>query len=107
MEKVHTHQFDVLSVHQDAGSDGTFVDVLCVDDSLPPPFVQHNSDSVFVVEFSRSHGNGLMMFFVLETIRTGAMRVIHIPVKTEETQRLRIKFVLYCPICALDLNQTS
>ena len=46
--------------------------------------------------------------FVLETIRTGAMRVIHIPVKTEETHRLRIKFVLYCPICALNLkNQTS
>ena len=34
----------------------------------------------------------------METIRTGAMRVIHIPVKTEETQRLRIKFVLYCPM---------
>ena len=32
--------------------------------------------------------------FVLETIRTGTMRVIHIPVKTEETQILRIKFVL-------------
>ena len=42
--------------------------------------------------------------FVLETIRTGVMRVIHIPVKTEETQRLRIKFVLYCPICALNLK---
>ena len=42
--------------------------------------------------------------FVLETIRTGAMRVIHIPVKTEETQRLRIKIVLYCPICALNLK---
>ena len=42
--------------------------------------------------------------FVLETIRTGAMRVIHIPVKTEETQRLRIKFVLYCPFCALNLK---
>ena len=43
-------------------------------------------------------------FFVLETIRTGAMRVIHIPVKTEEMQTLRIKFVLYCPICALNLK---
>ena len=32
------------------------------------------------------------------------MRVIHIPVKTEETQRLRIKFVLYCPICASNLK---
>ena len=55
MVKVHTHQLDVMSVHQDRGSDGTFVDVLSVDDSLPPPFVQHNSDSVFVVEFSSSH----------------------------------------------------
>ena len=35
--------------------------------------------------------------FVLETIRTGSMRVIHITVKTEETQKLRNKFVLYCP----------
>ena len=34
--------------------------------------------------------------FVLETIRTGAMRVIHVIVKTEETQKLRMKFVLYC-----------
>ena len=33
--KVHTHQVHVLSVHQDRSSDGTFVDVLCVDDSLP------------------------------------------------------------------------
>ena len=40
--------------------------------------------------------------FVSETIRTGTMRVVHIPVKTEETQRLRIKFVLYCPICAFN-----
>ena len=50
----------------------------------------------------------VQLLFVLETIRTGAMRAIHIPVKTEETQRLRIKFVLYCPICASKLeNQTS
>ena len=34
--------------------------------------------------------------FVLDKIRTSAMRVIHITVKTEETQRLRVKFVLYC-----------
>ena len=51
-----------------------------------------------------SDGSGGGFFFVLETIRTGAMRVIRIPVKTEETQRLRIKFVLYCPICALNLK---
>ena len=35
-----------------------------------------------------------VLFFVLETIRTGAMRVVHITVNTEETQILRIKFVL-------------
>ena len=39
----------------------------------------------------------IVCLFVLETIRTSTMRVIHITVKTEETQRLRIKFVLYCP----------
>ena len=46
-------------------------------------------------------GNSL---FVLETILTGAMRVIHITVKTEETQRLRIKFVLYCPTSVFNLK---
>ena len=60
--EVHTHQFDVLSVNHDRGSDGTFVDVFGVDDSLPPPFVLHFSDSVFVVEFSRSHENVSMMY---------------------------------------------
>ena len=43
--------------------------------------------------------------FVLETIRTGAMRVIHITVKTEETQILRIKFVLV--LSCLNSNSTS
>ena len=43
--------------------------------------------------------------FVLETSRTGAMRVIHITVKTKETQRLRIKFVLCCPTCAFKHKQ--
>ena len=38
----------------------------------------------------------VVFLFVLETIRTSAVRVIHITVKTEETQRLCIKFVLYC-----------
>ena len=61
MEKVHTHQLDVLTVHQDRGCDGTFVDVLSVDDSFPPPFVQHYSDSVFVVVFSSSHEDVFMM----------------------------------------------
>ena len=36
----------------------------------------------------------MIFVFVLETIRTGAMRVVHITVNIEETQILRIKFVL-------------
>ena len=44
-------------------------------------------------DFAKSFKQTLGLF-VLETIRTGTMRVIHITVKTEETQRLRIKFVL-------------
>ena len=40
-------------------------------------------------------GVRVCLLFVLESIRS-AMRVIHITVNTEETQRLRIKFVLYC-----------
>ena len=36
----------------------------------------------------------ILFVFVLETIRTNAMRVIHVIVKTEETQKLHIKFVL-------------
>ena len=45
------------------------------------------------------------MLFVLETIRTGTMRVSHITVKTEETQILRIKFVLV--LSYLNSNTTS
>ena len=47
---------------------------------------------------------GFCFFFVLETIRTGTMRVIHITVKTEGTQRLRIKFALYCPTWIVNLK---
>ena len=47
----------------------------------------------------------LKVLLVLETIRTSAMRVIHITVMTNETQRLRIKFVLYCLICAFKHKQ--
>ena len=36
----------------------------------------------------------VLFCFVLETIRTSAMRIIHVIVKTGGTQRLRIKFVL-------------
>ena len=48
------------------------------------------------------HGK-LVFCFVLKTIRTGAMRVIHISVKTEETQKLGIMFVVCCSICARKL----
>ena len=41
----------------------------------------------------------------METIRTGAMRVVHITVNTEETQILRIKFVLV--LSYLNSNTTS
>ena len=44
----------------------------------------------------RDNKRNMQCFFVLEMIRTGAMRVIHVIVKTEETQKLRMKFVLYC-----------
>ena len=46
--------------------------------------------------------SGTRFVFVLETIRTRTMRVNHITVKTEETQILRIKFVLVLSY----LNQT-
>ena len=46
-----------------------------------------------------------VLFF--ETIRTSAMRVIHITVKTDETQRLRIKFVLYISRWPLIVNASS
>ena len=38
----------------------------------------------------------LLLLFCFGTIRTSAMRVIHITVKTEVTQKLRIMFVLCC-----------
>ena len=47
----------------------------------------------------------MIIFVVLETVRTSAMRVIHISVKTEETQILRIKFVLV--LSYLNSNTTS
>ena len=43
----------------------------------------------------RVHGTSIHCF-VLETIRTSAMRVIHITVETKETQKLRVVFVLHC-----------
>ena len=52
---VHTHQIDVLTVDQDRGLDGTLVDVLGVNNSFSPPFVQHDPNSMFVIVFSSSH----------------------------------------------------
>ena len=45
------------------------------------------------------------MFVFLKTFLTSTMRVIHISVKTEETQILRIKFVLV--LSYLNSNATS
>ena len=52
--EVHTHH-DALAVYFDRGGDGPFVDVLSINNSLPPLLVQHNSNTVFVVVFSCSH----------------------------------------------------
>ena len=57
VREVHTHQFDALAVYHDRGGDGPFVDVLGVNNSLPPLLVQHTSNAVFVVVFSCSHEN--------------------------------------------------
>ena len=53
--QVHTHQVDALAVYHDRDGDGPFVDVFSANHSLPPLLVQHNSSTVFVVVFSRSH----------------------------------------------------
>ena len=75
--KIITHRVDLFG---DSSTDPTFQEK---DGKL------HGKSSV--------HGTSLVcVLFVLETIRTSAMRVIHIIVKTEETQRLRIVFVLHC-----------
>ena len=78
---------------------------------LPHCFPLNHAKAVFLVDFdpwlaarSRFLWPTHRGFFFFLTIRTGAMRVVHIPVKTEETQRLRIEFVLYCPICAFNLK---
>ena len=43
---------------------------------------------------SKGFSNSMLQsVFLFETNRTSTMRVIHIAVKTDETQRLRIKFV--------------
>ena len=47
--KVHTHQFDVLTVYQDRGGDGSLVDVFSVNDSFSPLSVPHDPNSVFIM----------------------------------------------------------
>ena len=59
--KVHTHQFDALAVYHDRGGDGPFVDALNVNDYFSPPFVQHNSNTAFVIVFSSSHEDVFVM----------------------------------------------
>ena len=56
--------------------------------------VQINSIKQPIKSNSVGPGNMSHCSVVLETIRTGAMRVVHITVNLEETQILRIKFVL-------------
>ena len=51
----HTHQFVALAVYHDRGSDGPFVDVFSINNSLPPLLVQHNSKTLCVVVSSCSH----------------------------------------------------
>ena len=51
--EVHTHQIDVLAVDQDRGLDGTLIDVIGVNNSFLPPFVQQNSNSVFCYRISQ------------------------------------------------------
>ena len=60
-----------------------------------PRITGRDLQEVARAEKSTARGAG-RVGFVSETIFTSAMRVIHIIVKTEETQRLRIVFVLYC-----------
>ena len=55
VEVVHTHQFDAFAIYHDRGGDGSFVDVISVNNSLTPLSVHHNSNTVFVVVFSCSH----------------------------------------------------
>ena len=65
--------------------------------------VMHVMDRVCVVSVVKMNVWQICaVCFVLETIRTGAMRVVHITVNTEETQILRIEFVLVLSY----LNQT-
>ena len=63
-----------------------------------------SSDGICVIENKVSSHFESNFVFVLETIRTGAMRVVHITVNIEETQILRIKFVLV--LCYLNSNTT-
>ena len=59
--EVHTHQIDVLAVDQDRGFDGTLIDVIGVNNCFSPPFVQHDSNSVFVIIFPSTHKNGIVL----------------------------------------------
>ena len=74
---------------------GTMWDLSSTEDNakLRRPQIQEEPELVAVSPPSTNFSS-LLFVVVLETIRTGAMRVVHITVKTEETQRLRIKFVL-------------
>ena len=57
----------------------------------------HQTSSFRVVGAAQGVDPESFGFLVLETLRTGAMRVIHIPVKTEETRR-DCALSLYCTV---------
>ena len=61
--EVHTHQVNATAVDHDRCFDAALIDVVGVDNSFPPPSVQHDSNSVFVLVFSSTHEDVVMMRF--------------------------------------------
>ena len=61
--EIHAHQFNTTSVDHDRCFDGALTDVIGVDNSFPPPSVQHDSNSVFVLVFSSTHEDVVVMCF--------------------------------------------
>ena len=59
--EVHTHQINASAVDQDRCFDGTLIDVIGVNNSFSSPFVQHDSNSVFILVFPSTHENVVVM----------------------------------------------
>ena len=69
-------QIDVLAVDQDSCFDGTFIDVFGIDDSFPPPFVQHDSNSVFVIVFPSIHENVIVLSPIVRPVHVSTSHSI-------------------------------